>query len=176
MCPNISCTLFTSAPLLNSNVAQLCLKSCGDISGRPFERIKRFTLCVTAAGSLGAKILFSPGKIKLSSRIVFGCSAMRCALSAFNSFSVLLISGIVRRLADVFGGAYRYPALCCVFSIFRCNASHGSQRTIQAWTIGKSCDPPKEQRSLNKSTALSGGAFVMLSVSHVRNFVRKFVC
>lgn len=73
-----------------------------------------------------------------------------------------------------FRGAYRYPALCCVFSVFRCNASHGSQRTIQAWTIGKSCDPPKEQRSLNKSTALSGGAFVMLSVSHVRNFVRKF--
>ena len=46
----------------------------------------------------------------------------------------------------------------------------------KAWTIGKSCDPPKEQHSLNKSTALSGGAFVMLSVSHVRNFVRKFAC
>lgn len=46
----------------------------------------------------------------------------------------------------------------------------------KAWAIGKSCDPPKEQRSLNKSTALTGGAFVMLSVSHVRNFVRKFAC
>lgn len=117
VCPNISCTLFTSAPLLNSNVAQLCLKSFGDISGRPFDRIKRFTLCVTAAGSFGAKILFPPGKIKLSSRIVFGCSAMRCALSAFNSFSVLLISGIVRRLADVFGVLTVIP-LFAVYSVF----------------------------------------------------------
>ena len=49
-CPKISCTLLMSAPLCKSREAQVCLKSWGDISGKPIFFMNFFKWSVAKSG------------------------------------------------------------------------------------------------------------------------------
>lgn len=83
-----------SAPFESKRVAQLCRKSCGDISGRPLDFIKRLTLCVSAPGERGKSRPLSLGNISSVAAGVY-------ALYAFNSSSVEEMSGTVLLLFAV---------------------------------------------------------------------------